>query len=258
MELAEVGKDVKLEKEGPSRMGYDELRSPGRFRSGAQVCECKNVAFGRGHVPSRSVKWVHEQLRMCAPPELLSHRPGPGGTKMYYLGGTEMLFLMQYVFGSDGWTSWNVDMRQVGESTDPRSGKVTVHWACTVHVKIHEAFGGRELSADGFGSATEATAYAGWSNAQKEAQTDGLKRCFMLLGEPWNCSRSKLYLAWAQAELRKNNPKREYEVMSLRRVPEASYGGSVRSLTGVPAKEETAVEDVFDSEEFEFDGMDDE
>ncbi|KAI9347314.1 Rad52/22 double-strand break repair protein [Obelidium mucronatum] len=120
-------------------------------------------------------------------PEYLSQRAGPGGTKLVYICGNQVLSLANEVFGFDGWSHSIVSSEIDFVDTSQDGSLVSLGVSTVVRVTLrdgtsHEDIGyGRIENARSKGTAFE--------KVKKESVTDAIKRALRSFGEVMgNCT----------------------------------------------------------------------
>ncbi|KAI7879606.1 Rad52/22 double-strand break repair protein [Lichtheimia hyalospora FSU 10163] len=135
------------------------------------------------------------KLRKQLGPEFLSTRAGPGGSKLTYIEGRNVIELANEVFGYDGWSSEvrnsNVDY------VEDEQGRYSVGVSAIVRVTLKE---GNFHEDCGYGYSEgvrqKGASLEKASSARKEACTDALKRSLRMFGNAMgNCIYDKTYLS---------------------------------------------------------------
>lgn len=120
---------------------------------------------------------IDEALRQDIPSELISHRPGPGGTQLAYVESIRIMDILNEIFG---WNGWSVSILNTTIDTQEKIGN---NWnigvSCTSKLTIIGACFKEDI---GFGIGTGAKKAEAFEKARKEAATDALKRVARLLG----------------------------------------------------------------------------
>ncbi|KAI9850082.1 MAG: DNA repair protein rad52 [Thelocarpon superellum] len=151
-------------------------------------------------VPGQRVSpWTAQQIATLTSrldkllgPEYISSRPGPGGKKISYLAGDQVIGLANEVFGFNGWSS-SIQTVAIDFADANSSGKVSIGLSVTVRVTLRDGTFHEDI---GYGSAdnmpTKALAF---EKAKKSGTTDALKRTLRQFGNVLgNCLNDKTYL----------------------------------------------------------------
>ena len=118
-----------------------------------------------------------EQLNAKLLPEHVSQREGAAGRKLSYIEGHHAIREANRIFGFDGWSFLQLELRLIGTFED--GGKTSVAYSCTGSV---EALGVTKQDT-GYGDGTDRNALKAHELAVKEAVTDARKRCLMMFGD---------------------------------------------------------------------------
>jgi DNA repair and recombination protein RAD52 len=170
---------------------------------------CENHSPGRQHTslanpfqePERKISaytaqeiaTLQSRLEQRLGPEFLSSRPGPGGSKLYYLTAEKCITLANEIFGFNGWSSsiQNIQVDFVDEH--PQSLKVSMGISVVVRVTLRDGSYHEDV---GYGSIENAKGKAAaFEKCKKEATTDALKRAMRNFGNAvGNCVYDKRYV----------------------------------------------------------------
>ncbi|KAJ1330253.1 hypothetical protein BSLG_009568 [Batrachochytrium salamandrivorans] len=88
------------------------------------------------HFTQQERKDIVESLAMKLGPEFMSHRSGPGGSKLTYLEGWKSINLANDIFGFDGWSSSVID--QTVDFLDNENGKYSLGVSAIVRVTLKD------------------------------------------------------------------------------------------------------------------------
>ncbi|KAH6593899.1 hypothetical protein BASA61_004118 [Batrachochytrium salamandrivorans] len=143
------------------------------------------------HFTQQERKDIVESLAMKLGPEFMSHRSGPGGSKLTYLEGWKSINLANDIFGFDGWSSSVID--QTVDFLDNENGKYSLGVSAIVRVTLKDGTFHEDV---GYGSIENSRSkIAAFEKAKKEAITDSLKRALRSFGNSLgNCFYDKDYM----------------------------------------------------------------
>ncbi|OAJ40190.1 hypothetical protein BDEG_23954 [Batrachochytrium dendrobatidis JEL423] len=151
----------------------------------------KNAAIDPRHFTEAQRQEIVESLAMKLGPEFMSHRSGPGGSKLTYLEGWKSINLANDIFGFDGWSSSVID--QTVDFLDNDNGKYSLGVSAIVRVTLKDGTFHEDV---GYGSIENSRSkIAAFEKAKKEAVTDSLKRALRCFGNSLgNCFYDKNYM----------------------------------------------------------------
>ncbi|TPX49039.1 hypothetical protein SeLEV6574_g01717 [Synchytrium endobioticum] len=145
--------------------------------------------FGQlGYQPDEH-KYIQQELGRNLGPELVSHRPGPSGSKVPYIEQNKAIQIANEVFGFNGWSSSVVDMTADYVDIDD-SGRISIGISVICRVTLKDGAFHEDC---GYGQAQHHRDKGqAFDKAKKEACTDALKRALRLFGNPLgNCLSDK-------------------------------------------------------------------
>ncbi|XBW35336.1 hypothetical protein QEN19_000902 [Hanseniaspora menglaensis] len=122
---------------------------------------------------------------------LISHRPGPGGTKAAYLEGNVVINLANSILGFNGW-SFQIKELKIEHKERTSSGDFYVVSSCLVRIILKDGTFREDI---GFGDIKNKLVGPAIENSKKGAITDGLKRALRLFGNSLgNCLYDKDFI----------------------------------------------------------------
>lgn len=122
---------------------------------------------------------------------LISHRPGPGGTKAAYLEGNVVINLANSILGFNGW-SFQIKELKIEHKERNGTGDYYVVSSCLVRVILKDGTFREDI---GFGDIKNKLLGPAIENSKKGAITDGLKRALRLFGNSLgNCLYDKEFV----------------------------------------------------------------
>lgn len=142
--------------------------------------------------PDVKTRFTEDQVDLLKAPlgaSRVSKRVGPGGKKLDYLEGWDVIAHANHVFGFDGWDRETLEMVEMWNGTrttydrnNNATDKACVAFRCKVRVTVF--VGDRKIVRDGtgFGDGSGRDLGEAFELATKEAETDAMKRAFMTFG----------------------------------------------------------------------------
>lgn len=122
---------------------------------------------------------------------LISHRPGPGGSKAAYLEGNVVINLANSILGFNGW-SFQIKELKIEHKERNATGDYYVVSSCLVRVILKDGTFREDI---GFGDIKNKLLGPAIENSKKGAITDGLKRALRLFGNSLgNCLYDKEFV----------------------------------------------------------------
>ena len=122
---------------------------------------------------------------------LISHRPGPGGSKAAYLEGNVVINLANSILGFNGW-SFQIKELKIEHKERTNTGDFYVVSSCLVRIILKDGTFREDI---GFGDIKNKLVGPAIENSKKGAITDGLKRALRLFGNSLgNCLYDKEFI----------------------------------------------------------------
>ncbi|KAL6950286.1 hypothetical protein ACO0OE_000763 [Hanseniaspora uvarum] len=156
-----------------------------------------NVAESEPHIHIREFSLIEQStieflLQKKLDKSLISHRPGPGGTKTAYLEGNVVIDLANRILGFNGW-SFQIKHLTIEHKEKSPQGDYYIVSSCIVRIVLKDGTFREDI---GFGDIKNKFLGAAIENSKKSAITDGLKRALRLFGNSLgNCLYDKEFLS---------------------------------------------------------------
>ncbi|KAH8878546.1 dsRNA-binding domain-like protein [Thozetella sp. PMI_491] len=146
-------------------------------------------------------------LPMMLHPMHIQTRAGPSSTRVPYLQYDVIVQLANAIFGVDRWSSTICD-RQTQCDAAGSDDKFSADSTCTVEVTVRWRHGSVQTkSGVGSGNGKDRLKHAARESAEKEAETDALKRAFRNFGSVFGlCLYDKEYREWALRFKQRKHP----------------------------------------------------